>query len=421
MSTRTVDASIGRTRSTYRWVVLFACWASFTLTSVDRSTWGPASIFVGDSLAVPVASLGAFATAYYIGYVVSNALGGLSSDWFGGRITLSISLFGAGGFMVLFGSTTSASMGIAVQAMVGFFAGADYSAGIRLITSWFKPSELGLAMGIFTTATSLGTAIANGVVPALIARSGWETSYHLFGGISMGAAVLLFLAVRPGPLLDDDKPTTRSRRKPDIGALVRNRDLVFTCLTGFCAFWGLYGFVVWSNALMIKGRGIPPITAGLVVAIFAITAVVAKPVIGFLADRFLGGARKIPIMVILALFGLVLIGFGNLGTAEAFIWAAPLLGATAYGWAPLIVALVPRLVPGAVTGTASGFANATWQLGSVIVPVAVGAVFAATGSFNAAFLTLAAGPLAGVLFMVGVREPRRSNRTLEGKHQNDEQ
>ena len=411
MSTTTASTAEA-TRNPYRWVVLFACWASFTLTSIDRSTWGPASVFVGESLAVPVASLGAFATAYYIGYVISNALGGIGTDRFGGRIMLSISLLGAGAFMTLFGSTDSAALGIAVQALVGLFAGADYSAGIRLITSWFKPSELGLPMGIFTTATSLGTAIANAVVPALIAWHGWETSYHLFGVISMVLAVLLFFLLRPGPMLDSTtKRDQPALRKPDFRALVRNRNLILTSLTGFCGFWGLYGFVVWANALMIKGYRIEPATAGFVVAIFAIAAVVVKPAVGFAADRFLGGARKVPTAIILGIFALTLVAFGNLGSATAFLWLAPVLGAAAYGWTPLVVALVPRLVPAAVTGSASGFANATWQLGSVIVPVAVGAVFAATNSFNAAFLTLAAGPLLGLLIMLGVREPRSTRET----------
>ena len=131
----TASTSSARPRSAYRWVVLFACWASFTLTSIDRSTWGPASVFVGESLAVPLASLGAFATAYYLGYVLSNALGGVGTDRFGGRWMLSISLLGAGVFMAVFGSTTSATVGIIVQAMVGLFAGADYSAGVRLVAS----------------------------------------------------------------------------------------------------------------------------------------------------------------------------------------------------------------------------------------------------------------------------------------------
>jgi nitrate/nitrite transporter NarK len=51
--------------------------------------------------------------------------------------------------------------------------------------------------------------------------------------------------------------------------------------------------------------------------------------------------------------------------------------------------------------------NAVWQLGSVIVPVAIGAVFQMTGSFRAAFAALAAGPLAGAVLMSFVRERAR--------------
>lgn len=391
--------------SPYRWAILFACWMSFTLTSVDRSTWGPASVFVGDSLAVPVASLGAFATAYYVGYVISNALGGIGTDRLGGRWMLSVSLFGAGALMMLFGSTTSATLGIAVQALVGLFAGADYSAGVRLVASWFPSSKLGLPLGIFTTATSLGTAIANAVVPALIAWHGWGTSYHIFGAISMALAVALFFLLRPGPMLDPaEAAPKRESFSTGLRSLARNRNLVLTCIAGFGGFWGLYGFITWANALMIKGHAISPATAGAVVAIFAITAVAIKPVIGYVSDRFFDGARRTPSVLLLALFTITLVAFGSLTTATGFLWLAPLLGAAAYGWTPLLVALVPRLVPGAITGSASGFANAIWQLGSVIVPLAVGASYSATGSFAAGFLTLAAGPALGTLVMLTVRE-----------------
>jgi len=43
------------------------------MTSVDRSTWGPASVAVSHSPAVPLAAIGVFATAYYVGYVVSDS------------------------------------------------------------------------------------------------------------------------------------------------------------------------------------------------------------------------------------------------------------------------------------------------------------------------------------------------------------
>ena len=387
----------------YRWLVLFACWASFTLTSVDRSTWGPASIFVGDDLSVPIASLGAFATAYYVGYVVSNFWSGFLSDALGGRLVLTISLLGAGIAMFFFGGVESAAGGIAIQAVVGFFAGADYSAGVRLIVSWFRRQELGLAMGIFTTATSIGTAVANLVVPALITASGWRTSYHLFGGISIGLAILLFFALRPGPLLKERSQLAKGTMRKDIVGLVRNSNLLLTCFAGLCAFWGLYGFVTWSNALMIKGKGIDHAVAGLVVAIFAIAAIAAKPLIGFVSDRFFHGSRKVPSIVLFGLFGAILVVFGRLDGATAFMIAAPLLGIAAYGWSPLLVSLVPRLVPGTVAASASGLANGLWQIGSVLSPLAV-AVFGATQSFDAAFLTLAAGPFVGMLVMLFVRE-----------------
>jgi nitrate/nitrite transporter NarK len=56
-------------------------------------------------------------------------------------------------------------------------------------------------------------------------------------------------------------------------------------------------------------------------------------------------------------------------------------------------------------GAAAGMMNAFWQLGSVIVPVAVGAVFQASGSFTAAFAVLATGPVVGAVAMFAIREP----------------
>jgi sugar phosphate permease len=97
-------------------------------------------------------------------------------------------MLGAGAFMMLFGATSSAAIGITVQAITGLFAGADYAAGIKLLASWFEPRELGMVMGVFTTATSLGAVIANAIVPSVIEKSGWQTSYHAFGLLSIVVA-----------------------------------------------------------------------------------------------------------------------------------------------------------------------------------------------------------------------------------------
>jgi len=390
-----------RERNGYRWFVLVICWLGFTLTSADRSAWGPSSLFVGEALAVPLASLGVFATAYYAGYVISNAGGGYLTDKMGGRALLAISLIGAGVFMFTFGSTRSAAIGIGVQALVGLFAGAEYGAGVKLLASWFKPAELGKVMGIYTSATSLGVLLANTVVPQLINYFDWTAAYHVFGTTSVVAGIICFFVVRPGPVRAKMLADTRGGA---FRTLARNRNLLLVALSGFGGFWGTYGFIIWSNALMIRGRGLDHETAGVIVSIFAALGILGKPIIGWLSDS-MNGARRVPAMVMLGLFSIMLLVFGFLQTPTAFMLAAPLLGLAAYCYLPLIVALVPRLVDSSLLGTAAGGINALWQLGSTLVPLAVGAAFAASGnSFMVALATLALGPLLGMVAMYFVNE-----------------
>ncbi|RVW02446.1 MFS transporter [Rhodococcus spongiicola] len=382
--------------------MLLLCWLAFTMTSVDRSTWGPASVFVGEDLGVPLASLGVFATAYYIGYVCSNAMTGVLSDRFGGREVVTASLSGAGLFMIVFGSTTSAVVGISVQAVIGFFAGADYAAGIKLIASWFQPKDLGKAMGLFTSATSLGTVIANTVVPWMINHYSWHASYRLFGAISIVTAITCYVILRPGPVVNQAHRTNDQKRPSAWRTLITNRDLLLVSLAGFGGFWGTYGFVIWSNALLIEGHGVSGTAAGFIVAVFAGTAVVGKPLIGILGDK-INSARK-PAIVILVLFAGILVFFGTLDHVPTLLIVAPVLGLVGYGYLPLLVAMIPRLVSSDVTGRAAGATNAFWQVASTLVPLAIGAVFAATDSFLAAFCALSVGPLAGAVILYFVNE-----------------
>jgi nitrate/nitrite transporter NarK len=80
------------------------------------------------------------------------------------------------------------------------------------------------------------------------------------------------------------------------------------------------------------------------------------------------------------------------------------LGVTAFVYAPLLAAMVAEIAGPALVGSATGMTNAFWQLGNVLVPLAVGVIYQSTNSFGAAFTTLAAGPLFGMLIMFAVRE-----------------
>lgn len=380
-----------------RWLVLLLSWAAFMLTSLDRSVWGPAAPTVAHALGVAIASIGTFATCYYVGYVVSNFLGGMASDLFGPRVVLSASMLLAGAGMVCFGSVHGRGLGLAVQALVGLFAGADYSAGAKSISNWFTGRERTLAVSLYTTATSLGTVVANLVIPSMIAHHGWRLSYHLFGALSMGLGVCIALLHRSAP--PGRTASTTRRDRVHLGAVLGHRDLLILAVAGFFSLWGTYGFITWSNTLMIKGLHIKAVDAGRVVALFAITAVVMKPVVGVVSTR-IRLPRKYLASLILLLFAVMLLVFGRLHGYHQFLALAPLLGFAAYCYSPIQNALVLDYAGHEDAGSAAGVLNALWQLGSVIVPSVVGAVYGATGSVYAAFVTLAAGPLLAALLML---------------------
>ncbi|MDE2517470.1 MAG: MFS transporter [Rhodospirillales bacterium] len=393
------------------WLICALAWAVFATSFIDRLAWGNLQLQAGHSLGLGLAGLGAFVSAFYVGYVASNAVSGLLVDGFGPRLVLSLSTLLLGAATLGFGFVASAPAGLAVQAVMGVAAGADYAGCVKLLTRWFAPSWRGRAFGIWYTASSLAVVATNALVPVLARHAGWQGAYHALGAATLVLAVLCWIGLRDAPdrgatgSVPSGPPAMPMGRA--IGALLADRDILLVSLAGFGALWGTWGFAFWSNALMVRGHGLAPAQAAGIVALFGIGAAIAKPLVGLISDR-LGGRRKPPAMVCLAGFVVMLLVFGQLDSAAAFRLAAPFLGVTAFAYSPMTTALVAELAGGENAGAASGLTNAFWQLGNVLVPLAVGLVFQASHSFMAAFATLAAGPALAVAALAGVRERKRA-------------
>ncbi len=398
MSISTADTT-ATTYSPYRWVIMGTAWAAYVISIMDRQAWSNVAASVGGGFGLPVAALGVFVTAFLAGYVVSNAAGGVVADWIGPRRLISFALIPMGVFTFLFGGAKSVTAGIAIQLCMGLLAGADYAAGLKLVLSWFRRTDRGLATGIFMTATSFGVVFANAVVPTLMEAIGWQDVYRVLGGFTALAGVACFALLRDAPA-GSDLPTGI---RPDIRVLLRDRNLVLLSLAGFGALWGTWGFAFWANALMVRGHGVSVVDAGLVVASFGVGAIVAKPVIGFISDR-LGGRRKLPALVCLVLFVATLLLFGQMTTLGGFRLVAPVLGVAAFVYSPMLNVMVAETAGRALAGSALGISNAIGQLGSTIVPLAVGAVYGGTGSFSAAIWALAVGPALAVLLLLPVQD-----------------
>lgn len=388
-------AADGATAPRYRWVVLFVVWLAFLLSYVDRVAWSSVAAPVGQSLGLSVSMLGAFVTAFYIGYVLANIVGGILTDILGGRAMLTLALIPLGVLTFCFGYTHTLWTGIVIQAAMGFAAGADYSAGMKIIAAWFG-KDRGRAMGIYTTATSLAVVIANATVPSISQIYGWANAFRLLGVITFAWAFVSLLVLRDSPV--GAAPLARITGR-DVVGLVKNRSLVLLAIAGCGGLWATVGFGAWGNALMTKQYGISPVVAGSVAALFGVGAVIAKPALGWLSD-IRNGARKWIAILCLSAFAAMLLVFGQCSTVTQFYLVAPVLGAVAFGYTPVLMAQVSDASGRKSAGAGAGLTNAIWQSGSAMAPLVVGHFYSLTHSFPIALLTLAIGPLVGVAALI---------------------
>ncbi|MCE0765280.1 MFS transporter [Pseudonocardia kujensis] len=389
--------------SGYRWIILFLCWLAFTVIYINRTAWSVVADSASHSLGLSVAQLGIFATSVSVGYVVANIPGGILADLIGGRAAVGISLVGSGALTFVFGTVTNLGLGIAVQVLIGLVSGADIAAFTKLLSRWFPLQERGTAFGLYMTSTAVGGVLANAIIPSLMAELQWNGVYFVIGVLSIAIGVLCWLFLRNRPPREvAPEPKSRDGRL-SILMMLRNPNLVCLSAAGLGMQWGTLGFLAWGNLLMVRGLGLSTGKAAFLMIVVSTTAIGAKPLVGFLSDR-VRGTRKAHLMVLSGYFVVILIVFGFMHSYGAMLAVAPLLGLGVYGYTVLTNSTVPQYADPRYVASAFGFANTSWQLGGVFAPVAVGAVFGATGSLLLALSVLAIGPLLGVILLVPIRE-----------------
>jgi sugar phosphate permease len=382
----------------FRWVILLVIWSAFTVSCVDRFAWASIAAPVGHALGFKLALLGSLTTAFYVGYTVSCPLGGIMADKLGSRATLAISMFPLAVLTFCFSYVQTFWAAIALHLLMGFAAGAEYGATIKILTVWFVKDK-GRAFGIWATGTSVSVVLANATVPRFAVVYGWQAAYQILGIATLVFSAICVLVVKNAPV----RQAVPRISGAQIAALMRNRNLVLVALGGAGALYGTLGFVAWASAMLTVAHGLSPVAAGSILVWFGVGAFLSKPLFGWLYDTLNGYARLVAV-VDLAVFIVLLVAFGNCASTLGYYVIAPFLGAAAYGYTPLLIGLYTQASGPRLAGAAAGFVNTIWSVGSFISPLVAGYVFAHGRSLNMTLGVIAVGPLAGAIFLCFLRK-----------------
>jgi MFS family permease len=386
----------------YRWVILGLCVGCFLFTFVTRFTWPPLIPVMIPVLGMKMSQAGAYMSAFYLGYIITQIPAGFMADKFGVRLILGISL-------IMEGLSTSAlsyigtyETGFMLRILSGLGAGAVFSSCSLALMEWFPVRERGKAFGTLLAAPSGGILLTNLMVPPLSQYAGWQGAFQAVGSLTIfaGLMVLFFMRSR-----NTSGPLEKSIRV-GFKVIFSHRSLILTALAGFCLLWLQLGVATWANA-HIKRLGFTVIEAGLVMMWYGLGGMAAPLVSGLLSDRI--GKRKGLILVSYLLTIPLCIAFGQQTGQWGLSIIAFAFAFVSYIANPQLTILISQFAGTQWAATANGTSNFIFQLASMISPFVIGWSIDLTGAFSAAWWILAAGPLVGIALILQVNETEEAS------------
>jgi MFS transporter, NNP family, nitrate/nitrite transporter len=278
--------------------------------------------------------------------------------------------------------------------ITGFFlgiGGTAFAVGVPLVSGWFAPARRGFAIGVFGIGMG-GTAISNFSTVKLADTYGAKTPFLLVAAFLAVYAVVAVLFIRDAP--GRQRPAGSAwARTASVGRLAVTWQLCFLYAVGF---GGFVAFSVYLPAYLKTAYGLSANDAALRTAGFVVLAVIARPIGGWLSDRF----HPVPVLVscftgtalfaVLQAFEPALMPVATI----AFLGMACLLGAASGA----VFALVGKVAPADKVGTVTGVVGAAGGLGGFVPPLVMGWVYGVEGSYAIGFMLLSDVALAAAVY-----------------------
>lgn len=272
------------------------------------------------------------------------------------------------------------------------FAGASFAVGVPFVSRWYPRERQGMALGLYGIGMG-GTVLGGLTAPRIADRWGLAAPFVVALVIVAVTAAVFWLLAR-------DAPAPRAAAPGGMFASLRVfRDRPAAWVPTFYYFLAFGGFVAmfaYLPKLLTSVYDLDKPDAAARAAGFALVAVIARPVGGWLADRI--GAATVLRVSFAATVALAL-GLAALYDAMVPLTVLALTLAGAFGLGTgAVFKLVAQDFPDAV-GAVTGVVGAAGGLGGFFPPFVMAFVKSATGDYVIGFVLLAATAVAALVVL----------------------
>ena len=385
-----VQSAEQRIHRARRWSVIALLMVGIIIAYVDRANISVA-LAVRDfkvQFHLTDQDRGALNSAFFWSYAFLQIPAGWLVDRYGVKFPYAWSFLAFSVISAGTGLTQSMTQLFAIRFFLGVGESVATPASMRWIRFHFAEKERGLAVGLYMSATKIGSAIGAPLAAWLIAGWGWRA---MFAALGLGGLVWLvpWLALAQ----DDDRSREREAAGKSPTAVPFGRVLASPVIWGtiigtFCYMYFVYFCMTWMPAYFVERRNLSLESMGLY-TMFSFGGMAAVAALaGWVADRMIARGRDaVAVRKAFTIAGLLV---ASTEVAGAVSDSAPValffavfslsgLGlATANYWA-----LTQTLIPGGAIGRIVGIQNCAANLPGIVAPIVTGWLKQTTHGYQA--------------------------------------
>jgi len=418
-STRPIDAVGAGAPTNVRWRIFLLMLMLITINYVDRASISVAMPVISKEFNLDLATQGFILSSFFITYALMQIPGGMLADRFKPRIVIAAATLGWGFFQAVAAASVSAWVLVLTRLGLGASEAPIYPAGGKLNAIWMTSTERARGATLLDGGAPLGAALGSLIIAGLIAEFGsWRISFIVAGVGTMLCGLLAWWYVRDNPA---DHPSINKAEADYIAEAHAHEDSLAPASSGasaiayfrhlsvwcmclgwmfFNAVW--YGLLTWMPNYLSAVHGLNIKELGGSLFVMFLSGFVGELVGGQLADRWrVRGGR--PNLIFRTVFGVAaavatLSIFGVAYVENPFA-VVLLLSSTLFflRWCGMYWAIPSILASRARSGFLGGCMNFAGNIAGITVPVIVGFIVQATGSY---FLALMFFAFAGVALFV---------------------
>lgn len=390
--------------SSYRWIILLSIVPIIISTETMWLSLAPISSIAESYYNVDGIWITLFTMSYMIMFVIFSVPASWMIDRYGYRSSLILGAVLTAGFG-LSRAFFADNFTLVILSQFLIAIGQPFLLNIttKVPANWFPVSERATAAGILTMAQYVGFALPMVIAPAMAAASGLPNVLMTFAVIACGSALISIVFTRekpavppPGPQSEKDDFSLASMR-----GLLHNSSYLLALLICFISM-GVFNTLLTLIESILLPRGISPMEAGMIGAVFVVAGVFGAVILPALSDRL---RIRVPFFVTsITLLVPLYLGLAFIPEFPLLLLIAGIAGFSIMGVAPILFQHGSEVAYPTQEGASLGTILLMGQISGVLFVFLFEALAAAFDSMIPPMLAVAAITAAEIPLTLKMRE-----------------